>query len=98
MSLGAAPWKVFLSVELPLLKSAIFAGAAFSFAISIGEINATILLASGDTVTIPIAMYRLIGSYNFYGACALGSILIIFTIGAFLVMDYFGSEDIKGEF
>ena len=98
MSLGAAPWKVFLSIELPLIKSAIFAGAAFSFAISIGEINATILLASRDTVTIPIAMYRLISSYNFYGACALGSILIILTIGAFLLMDYFGSEETTGGF
>jgi thiamine transport system permease protein len=51
-------------------------GAAFAFAISMGEINATLVLADSSMVTIPIVMYRLIGSYNFAGACALGTLLI----------------------
>lgn len=93
LSLGETPYKVFLGIELPLIKSAIFAGAAFSFAISIGEMNATILLASENTLTIPIMMYRLIGSYNFIGACALGTVLIVFTALSFVLMDYFGSDN-----
>lgn len=98
LSLGETPFKVFLEIELPLIKSAIFAGAAFAFAISIGEMNATILLSSGNTLTIPIMMYRLIGSYNFIGACALGTVLIIFTSLSFILMDYFGSDFKTGRF
>jgi len=93
LSLGETPFKVFLEIELPLIKSAIFVGAAFAFAISIGEMNATILLASENTLTIPIMMYRLIGSYNFIGACALGTVLIFFTALSFILMDYFGSDN-----
>jgi thiamine transport system permease protein len=96
LSLGERPFRVFLTIEFPLIKSAIFSGAAFAFAISIGEMNATILLSSENTLTIPIMMYRLIGSYNFTAACALGTILIIFTTFSFILMDYFGSESKTG--
>jgi len=98
LSLGETPFKVFLTIELPLIKSAVFAGGAFAFAISIGEMNATMLLSSENTLTIPIMMYRLIGSYNFTAACALGTVLIIFTSFSFILMDYFGSDPNTGGF
>lgn len=98
LSLGETPFKVFLEIELPLIKSAILAGAAFAFSISIGEMNATILLSSENTLTIPIMMYRLIGSYNFIGACALGTVLILLTALSFILMDYFGSDSVKERF
>ncbi len=91
-SMGASPAAVFLTVELPIIKGALLTGAAFAFALSMGELNATILLAGSDTATIPLAVYRLIGSYNFYGACAMGTILIILTIIVFTVMDKIGSN------
>ncbi len=96
LSLGETPFRVFITIQLPLLKSAIFTGAAFAFAISIGEMNATILLSSENTITIPIMMYRLIGSYNFTAACALGTVLIIFTSFSFFLMDYYGSDSSRG--
>ncbi|MCK5673890.1 MAG: iron ABC transporter permease, partial [Spirochaetales bacterium] len=80
----------------PLIKSAVFAGGAFAFAISIGEMNATMLLSSENSLTIPIMMYRLIGSYNFIAACALGTVLILFTSLSFILMDYFGSDTYTG--
>lgn len=76
LTLGATVSQTFRKVELPLLRSAMATGAAFSFAISMGEINATLVLSDSNLVTIPIVMYRLIGSYNFAGACALGTVLI----------------------
>ena len=92
MSLGASPFRVFTTIEIPLLKGAVMTGAAFAFALSIGELNATILLARGKTVTIPLALYRFIGSYHFYRACALGTILIILTFAAFVAMEKLGSD------
>ncbi len=93
LSLGQRPFRVFTDIELPLIKSAIFAGGAFAFAISIGEMNATILLAGENTLTIPIMIYRLIGAYRYTAACALGAVLIIFTGLSFILMDYFGSDN-----
>lgn len=76
LTLGATVPQTFWHVELPLLRPALITGAAFAFALSMGEINATLVLADASIVTVPIIMYRLIGSYNFAGACALGTILI----------------------
>jgi thiamine transport system permease protein len=77
LTLGANVSQTFRRVELPLLRPAMATGAAFAFAISMGEINATLVLADSSISTVPIVMYRLIGSYNFAGACALGTILMV---------------------
>lgn len=77
ISLGATPFRAFIDIELPLLKKPLIKAAIFSFATSMGEINATLVLSSSKIETIPVVMYRLIGSYNFAGASALGTILIL---------------------
>ncbi|MFP4180073.1 MAG: ABC transporter permease [Spirochaetaceae bacterium] len=92
MLLGSPPGRVFRTIELPLIAPAIFAGAAFTFGISLGEMNATIVFSS-STTTIPVAIYRLIGSYNFFGACALGTILILVSLGAFLLLDSYSETE-----
>ncbi|MBN2324848.1 MAG: iron ABC transporter permease [Spirochaetes bacterium] len=92
MSLGANRLKAFLTVELPLIKSGLIAGATFAFAISIGEINATLMLYNPNLVTIPIAIYRLIGAYNYFAACALGTILMLICFAVFLLIDKLGFE------
>ena len=43
-------------------------------------------------ITIPVMIYRLIGSYNFIGACAMGSVLMLFCFLAFLIIDRAGGE------
>ena len=87
MTLGAGPLRTFLLIELPLLKGAMLTGAIFAFALSMGEFNATLTLANSSIITLPIVMYRLIGSYNFQGACALGTILIAVSVIVFIVSE-----------
>jgi len=58
---------------------------AFSFALSLGEFNATLSLSEGKVVTIPVLIYRMINSYNFQGASALGSILLLEALVVFFV-------------
>lgn len=87
MSLGYSRFKTFLKIEIPLMKSGIITAAIFTLALSIGEMNASIMLAPSGFVTIPLAIYQLIGSYNFMGACALGSILLILSFSAFRLID-----------
>jgi len=91
-SLGANRWKTFWHIELPMIKSGIIAGATFAFAISIGEINATLMLYSPDLTTLPIAIYRLISSYNYFAACALGTVLMVICFLVFFIIDRMGFE------
>jgi thiamine transport system permease protein len=92
VSLGARRWQTFWHIELPLIKSGIIAGATFAFAISIGEINATLMLYNAELTTMPIAIYRLISSYNFFAACALGTVLMAICFGVFFLIDKLGFE------
>ncbi|MEE3650945.1 MULTISPECIES: molybdate ABC transporter permease subunit [unclassified Brenneria] len=62
-TLGAAPWRVFFTVTLPLSFPGIVVGTVLAFARSLGEFGATITFVSnipGETRTIPLAMYTLI--------------------------------------
>ncbi len=86
-SLGAGALATLVHVELPIARAGLATGAAFAFAISMGEMNATLLLAGPGTVTIPIAIYRLIGSYNFFAACAMGTVLMVVSLGAFWLIE-----------
>lgn len=87
--MGAGGIKQFLSIELPLVKPGLITGGAFALAISLGEINATLILSDAGIPTIPIAILRLIGTYKFYSACALGTILILICLAAFILIDAF---------
>lgn len=61
-SLGAGPWRVFVTVTLPLSVPGIIAGAILGFARSVGEFGATITFVSnipGQTRTLPVALYTL---------------------------------------
>ncbi|MBN2552264.1 MAG: iron ABC transporter permease, partial [Spirochaetales bacterium] len=91
-SLGAGPWRLFWHLELPIARSALITGAAFAFGISVGEINASLMLYNERLITMPVMIYRLIGSYNFIGACAMGSMLMLFCFFAFLIIDRAGGE------
>lgn len=62
-TLGAPPWRVFLTVTLPLAVPGIVAGMVLGFAKAIGEFGATITFVSnipGETQTIASAIYALI--------------------------------------
>ena len=71
---------------MPMLRPYMRKAFAFSFALSLGEVNSTLTLSDGHVTTLPVLIYRMISSYNYQGAAALGTILlscalIIFWIG-----------------
>lgn len=86
-NLGASPLKTLLYIEWPLLKQALQTGAVFAFALSMGEVNAVLILSGPEQSTIPLEIYRMIGHYNFNGASAMGSLLIIITLLAFWLLE-----------
>jgi molybdate transport system permease protein len=59
-TLGAARWRVFCTITLPLALPGVLTGALLSFARSLGEFGATITFVSnipGETRTLPLAIY-----------------------------------------
>jgi thiamine transport system permease protein len=99
-SLGASRVRAFLDVELRLAATGLVAGAAFAFAISIGEFDSTVILASdvaGDTVTytMPVAVERYLGR-RFGPAMAMGTVLLVVTAVSFVVVDRLGGRVERG--
>src|SRR6478752_10796911 len=77
-TLGAAPWRVFWTVTLPLALPGVLAGMVLGFAKAIGEFGATITFVSnipGETQTISSAIYSLIQTPD--GDAAAGRLVII---------------------
>jgi thiamine transport system permease protein len=50
------------------------------------------MLSPPGLATMPLAVYRLIASYNFIGACALGTLLMLLCFLAFLAIEALGKE------
>ena len=76
-ALGARRSRAFFDVELPLLRTAVLVGGLFSFALSLGEMSATLLLARPGLKTMPIAVYSFLSSRQALGAASAMSVLMI---------------------
>ena len=88
--LGASPGRAWREVDGPILARGALVGAGFAFAVSLGEFGATLFIARPDTVTIPVAIYRLLGqpgAANFASAMALAVVLMVLTATAVLLIE-----------
>ncbi|GGN12344.1 iron ABC transporter permease [Streptomyces fuscichromogenes] len=98
--LGAAPWRVWREVDLPLVRRALLIAAGFAFAVSLGEFGATVFIARPDNPTLPVAVARLLsrpGDLNYGQAMALSTILMLVCAGALLLLERLRT-DRTGEF
>jgi len=59
-TLGARPWRVFWTINLPLARRSVLAGIVLGFSRAIGEFGATVMLAGAlpGARTISVAIYR----------------------------------------
>jgi molybdate transport system permease protein len=86
-TLGASPLRVFFRVALPLAGPSLLAGAAMSWARSLGEFGATLMFAGnlrGVTQTLPIAVYSALEA-DLGVAQALSVLLVVVALGLLLV-------------
>jgi thiamine transport system permease protein len=87
--LGASPAKVWREIDLPLAARSVALAAGFAFALSLGEFGATVFIARADTVTVPVAIVRLLGRpgpSNLGQSMALSTILMVMTTVSLLAM------------
>ncbi len=87
-TLGAAPWRVFVTITLPLAARSIAAGAILGFARALGEFGATIVIAGGipgQTQTLSVAIFNLTESGRDADAMRLIVVSIVLALAAMLL-------------
>ena len=93
-SLGASFSEKIKRVIIPIIKPGIIGAAAFSFAISLGELALTFMLYNGKWVTIPLYIYRLISSFRLFEATAMGVILILLSALSFYLIETYSKQSV----
>jgi thiamine transport system permease protein len=83
-SLGLSGWRQFVLVEYPLLGRDIGVMLALAFCFSLGDLGVIALFGTQDFQTLPLLMFRALGSYRNNDAAAIAAILLIGTIAAFV--------------
>ncbi|MGN6315819.1 2-aminoethylphosphonate ABC transport system, membrane component PhnV [Trinickia sp.] len=81
-SLGAAPWMVVRRVVLPQLVPAIRASLALAFALSLGELGATLTVYPPGFATVPIVVVGQVERGYYLPASALSLILLLTSLAA----------------
>lgn len=83
-SLGLSGWRQFIAVEYPLLGRDIGVMLALSFCFSLGDLGVIALFGTQDFQTLPLMMFRALGSYRGNDAAVIAAILLLGTIIAFV--------------
>ncbi len=85
INLGVSPMKSFFNVTARLMLPGIVSGAILSWISTINELSSSIMLYTGKTATISVAIYTEVIRASFGTAAALASILTIATILSFIL-------------
>ncbi len=89
-TMGAAPFRVWLEIEWPIIARSALVAAIFSFTISLGEFGATTFLARPEKPTLPVAIFRFLsqpGALNYGQAMAMATFLMIVCLGGILFLE-----------
>lgn len=96
LSLGASNMKTFFRVTLPMMAPGVISGAIMSWITIITELSSSILLYTGKTKTMTIAIYTEVVRGNYGVAAALSTILTVITIcSIFIMFKVTGSKEIS---
>lgn len=88
-SMGAGRLESYFRVKLPLMMPGILVAAVFAFAISIGELGATMMVSREAYMTMPVFLYRMVGGggRQFGAMNAFAVILMGITFLSFLAIE-----------
>ncbi len=86
INLGVSPLKTFFTVTARMMLPGVMSGAVLSWITCINELSSSIMLYSGKTSTIAIAIYQEVTHMNDGPASALATILTVTTIISLLIV------------
>lgn len=85
LSLGSSKPKAFFTVTLPMMSSGVLSGAILSWVTLISELSTAILLYTGKTQTLTVAIYTQIVRGNYGIASAMATVLTVMTLLSLLI-------------
>ena len=85
-SLGARPAHVLWRIRIPLLLPSLTAAAGLCFALSMGELSATMMLYPPDWLPLPVAIYGATNRGSLFAGAALAVALMTATLLVLLAM------------
>ena len=86
INLGVSPMKTFFTVTARMMLPGIMSGAVLSWITCINELSSSIMLYSGKTSTIAVAIYQEVVRMSDGTAAALATILTLTTIVSLLIV------------
>jgi thiamine transport system permease protein len=85
-SLGLGGVAQFTAVEWPLIAPDIGLVLALGFCFSLGDLGVIALFGTQDFATLPLLMVRALGAYRSHDAAAIAALMLVLTIGAFMLL------------
>lgn len=96
ISLGASPLKTFFKITAVMMMPGVLSGAILSWITCINELSSSVILYTGGTRTMSVAIYTEVIRASYGTAAALSTILTVTTIVALLLFfKISGSKDIS---
>ena len=90
---GLSLWRVLL---LPRMRPQLGFAAGLAAALSVGDLGVVILFADPEVATLPLQMYRLMGSYQTDAASGAALLLVVLALGLFWICDAWGRRHAEG--
>lgn len=85
LSLGSSKAKTFFKITVPMMSAGIISGAILSWITMISELSTAIILYTGKTKTLTVAIYTEVIRGNYGIAAALSTILTVLTVVSLLI-------------
>ncbi|MEP2029811.1 MAG: thiamine/thiamine pyrophosphate ABC transporter permease ThiP [Paracoccaceae bacterium] len=93
-SMGMRGWGLWRLLVLPRMRRQIGFAAGLGAALSMGDLGVIALFADPERATLPLQMYRLMGSYQMEAAASAGLLLVLLSLGLFWVFDRGGRRNV----
>ncbi len=87
INLGVSPMKTFIKVTAVLMAPGVLSGALLSWITTINELSSSIILYTGRTGTISVAIYTEVVRASFGTAAALATILTVTTVISMVIFN-----------
>lgn len=87
ISLGVTPMKTFFKTTVPLMMPGLISGAVLSLVSMMNTLSATLILYTGKTITMSVAIFNCVNNDAFGQAAALSTILTFSTIVCLVVFN-----------
>jgi thiamine transport system permease protein len=92
--LGMGGWQWMRLVMLPRIRGPLGFASGLTAALSMGDLGVIALFADSQTATLPLQMYRLMGSYQMEAASGAAVLLLVLSFGIFWSFDRGGRSHV----